>query len=428
MEILKDFEQMDWTKLRFEVSPVNILNLTLIPAGLLFYVGKFHPNQLKHLGSIALLMLVYFNFFAFSESGFMNYIVRASWFVALMRAVDFIYFTPSNVLKSLSTKEFISRLLVAQSKPLHAQGTYEKRNVTKVQKPTTQWTEAIFRRLPPFFSRNFMRALLSLLMQYLVWNCFLLYFKTYPYRQVTSDDARQFTPLSLRAFFENYVYGCMFYFCLNMVHTALYGVLLCPLFDIPYKPIFNAPFMATSASDLWSRRWNLMVKENFHHLVFKPTLSFLANTQTSTQAQVPSEAVSNSVEPTATEATKRQREQDIKEVDKSTRRPQIKRSHLAIAGVVTFLFSGVMHEYTCIGAFPQQPIYFEHTIFFLLNALLVLAQQFIEALILKRSIDSYPKWITVPIQTFLTLFMSSFFLNPFMRQRLDMNFGIPTLF
>jgi hypothetical protein len=65
--------------------------------------------------------------------------------------------------------------------------------------------------------------------------------------------------------------------------------------------------------------------------------------------------------------------------------------------------------------------------FFLLNALLVLAQQFIEALSLKQNIDSYLKWIrshtNFPDALYVFVLPQSFYVSTIRHEFWNSNFA-----
>lgn len=159
------------------------------------------------------------------------------------------------------------------------------------------------------------RVIASISFQYVVVNlCYLVfrYQEPQPFKGTIIDILfRHPTLTNPRAILQNYAYVLGFYTSMNILYypfATLAALLLGSDIDsIP--PVHNKPFLSTSLRDFWNRRWNVNTKSELRELVFLPVLRLLGS--------------------------------DVN-VKKSNKIPQWK---CLVAGLATFLYSGLMHEY-----------------------------------------------------------------------------------
>lgn len=65
-----------------------------------------------------------------------------------------------------------------------------------------------------------------------------------------------------------YGIGLCLYLCFNIL-LDIVGLFWESVYNMKPKELFNAPFMASSPRDFWSKRWNMFFRDFFHKLFFK---------------------------------------------------------------------------------------------------------------------------------------------------------------
>jgi hypothetical protein len=160
------------------------------------------------------------------------------------------------------------------------------------------------------------------------------------------------------------------------------------IFKTPYVPIMNQPYLATSVRDFWSNRWNLIVQRGFKVALFEPTLRLLGHD--------------------------------------SLQDRHIPHHHLAIAGMATFIFSSLMHEWTLFVMFDQSSTR-EQMCFFILHGLWTIGEVSVRKLCTKYLKIDLSLVIPKPIQILYThavlMISGPLFMNPYIRENLYFKVG-----
>lgn len=143
-------------------------------------------------------------------------------------------------------------------------------------------------------------------------------------------------------FILNYLSGVGVMLTLGFAYT-LYSGLSGLVYGVKTQPIFNRPEMSCSMRDLWSKRWNLVFKNQFYEIVF------------------------SMISGDSNHATRRQK---------------------TLAAMATFLFSGVLHEYLILTTFGPNYVGY-NLLYFLIHGLLTtLETLFLNGMLRKLS----PLW------------------------------------
>jgi hypothetical protein len=173
------------------------------------------------------------------------------------------------------------------------------------------------------------------------------------------------------------------------VLTTIGGHFAALTFKTQYVPIMNAPYFATSVRNFWSDRWNLIVQRGLKRVVFDPTLVLLGH-----------------------------------EIKKAKRFPA---SHLAFASLMTFVVSGIMHEWT-IWINCVQPSRYEQLLYFTMHGFITILEVTIRKLTLRSTGVDLAKVIPYPIQllyTHLVLMTTSpLFMNPYIREGFFLKYAL----
>lgn len=65
-----------------------------------------------------------------------------------------------------------------------------------------------------------------------------------------------------------YLVGACLYLCFHVILDTV-AVIWELVFSLTPKQLFNAPFMASSPRDFWSKRWNMFFRDFFHKIFYK---------------------------------------------------------------------------------------------------------------------------------------------------------------
>jgi hypothetical protein len=171
------------------------------------------------------------------------------------------------------------------------------------------------------------------------------------------------------------------------VLTAVGGHFTAFFFKTQYVPIMNAPYFATSTRNFWSDRWNLIVQRGLKRVVFDPTLSLLG-------------------------------------IKAGRKAPA---SYLALASLMTFIVSGLMHEWTilinCV-----QPTRYEQLLYFTLHGFITITEVTIRKIIRQYAGVDLTKTIPYPVQllyTHLVLMITApLFQNPYIREGFFLKYAL----
>ncbi|KAI8609048.1 hypothetical protein BC830DRAFT_888052 [Chytriomyces sp. MP71] len=141
----------------------------------------------------------------------------------------------------------------------------------------------------------------------------------------------------LDAVTSHFMFGLMLYSQMSL--TSLWRLPFLIYCKYPHLPSFDAPYAACSLVDFWSNRWNSRIQLSLHKIVFTPIMKWL----------------------------------DSSRSDSKTKSKARTPTHLAIASCLTFLASGLYHEY-CVFMFMPGELPGPTGLFFVLNGAACLVQ------------------------------------------------------
>ncbi|XP_057529494.1 long-chain-alcohol O-fatty-acyltransferase-like [Amaranthus tricolor] len=72
------------------------------------------------------------------------------------------------------------------------------------------------------------------------------------------------------------IYCCMLYLFIDII-MSVSNTIVGSIMGFELFPPSDEPYLSSSISDFWGRRWNLMVTDILRHTVYKPTRVFLSN-------------------------------------------------------------------------------------------------------------------------------------------------------
>ena len=157
--------------------------------------------------------------------------------------------------------------------------------------------------------------------------------------------------------------------CLMMaldVGCSISNHILAIIFKLPYVPVMNNPIIATSIRDFWVR-WNLIVQRALRSIVFEPTLAAFGY---------------------------------------KNKKPTV--GVAMIAGVATFAFSGLMHEWI-IKSLCIRATTWEQMLFFTLQGFIVLAEVIVEKSFKMITGFALKKVVPWPVQIMYTMAVCTIF-------------------
>jgi len=156
-------------------------------------------------------------------------------------------------------------------------------------------------------------------------------------------------------------------------------------FRVPYVPIMNAPYLATSVRDFWVR-WNVIVQRGLRRVVFDPVVYAFGY---------------------------------------GDGKRRIPASLFALAGFATFVFSGIMHEWMIL-AMTSTPTTWEQQVFFTLQGVIVLAEIIVQKTVKGVTGIDLGKVVPYPVQVLYALTVgvafNPLFHNPLIREGIYFKF------
>jgi hypothetical protein len=159
----------------------------------------------------------------------------------------------------------------------------------------------------------------------------------------------------------------------------------CHVLKIPYMPIMNQPYLATSIRDFWGNRWNMIVQRGLRRIVFDPVMSMLG--------------VRYPLKP----GTK------------------IAFWKLMLAGFATFAFSGLMHEWTMVAIMERRTTW-EQFWFFTIHGIISILETVVRKAVLQTTGIDLTKTIPYPLQVLyaqmVMITTGPLFLNPYIREKI----------
>jgi hypothetical protein len=159
---------------------------------------------------------------------------------------------------------------------------------------------------------------------------------------------------------------------------------------IPYVPMMTSPFLAISVKDFWTK-WNLIVQGSLRRIVFDPTMRYIFG------HHLPLSAKS-----------------------------RVKPYQTVFAGLMTFLFSALMHEWMIWCCF-ETASNGEQLVFFLFHGILSIAEVILKRILHKTTGFNWNKqvpWIIQWIGTqSMIAFIAPFFFNHFIREKTYFYYG-----
>ena len=139
---------------------------------------------------------------------------------------------------------------------------------------------------------------------------------------------------------------------------------------VKMKRMFHRPYFATSIRDWWSRRWNQCFKDQFYRIVFRLLVDVNNNHRNGQRKGNQSGPKSSNNRNDDT------RNDDNNNNDDEKAKPPLRRSTLA--ALMTFLVSGVIHDYYAYVTFGRE-FTVESTAFFTIHGALTALQVFAQS-------------------------------------------------
>ncbi|KAI8897067.1 hypothetical protein BC833DRAFT_621591 [Globomyces pollinis-pini] len=161
-------------------------------------------------------------------------------------------------------------------------------------------------------------------------------------------------------------------------------------FCIPYLPLMNRPYLATSVRQFWSKKWNLLIHHSLRQSIFLPTLRVFGYAKPSSKEKVPLWC-------------------------------------LMFGSLMTFAFSGLMHEWLIFVIFDT-PSCGEQQVFFTLQGILCIMEVVVDNFILTyfkiNLSDSIPKPFQILYTTIIITLTGPLFMNPYIREGIYFKTGM----
>nr|KAJ3408908.1 hypothetical protein HK105_003149 [Polyrhizophydium stewartii] len=228
------------------------------------------------------------------------------------------------------------------------------------------------------------------------------------------------------------VIGGMLYSVMQAAYITLFH-LSSVLFDIPFLPLMDNPFISTSPRDFWSNRWNTQIKESLYRLSFAPVMSFLDGSSGGKRRGTASRGrtkASDSWWPWASSPRSKSASKTHAGGSKSGSsgaRAAARRNrelwHTVVASMSAFALSALVHEYT-VFVMLDRPTTLEQTAFFLLHGAITVAQVVVgRACRTALRFDPFarvPAWAFIVLNAAVFLATSPLFFNPWFRENLLM--------
>ncbi|KAJ3028786.1 UNVERIFIED_CONTAM: hypothetical protein HDU68_000909 [Siphonaria sp. JEL0065] len=234
------------------------------------------------------------------------------------------------------------------------------------------------------------------------------YLEKYPYNRDTRK-LKFLMPWDVEGVLENLAFGVQLFCTMDILYT-LGTLMIVNSVGAPYTPIMDRPYFSTSLRDFWSNRfgnqistsntsypknphhrWNQPIKITIHRISFAPTLKLL------------------------------------KKLDP---RKEAHQTHFAIATLVAFGMSCLLHEYAIVMLLPYEWIPGENSVFFLSHGIACVAVERFKrmtgfSLSGAGIFGSVVGWIGTVLFFLVT---SPFFVGPHGRAGWFMGFPIPQEF
>jgi hypothetical protein len=298
-----------------------------------------------------------------------NPLLMTAYFSTILRIID-IAFIDRSILKTFTYMEYLEYFfafkLPDQVQKKKQVGTH---NMDKHCVPYEQLTAGYFIRVGAQY-----------LIKYGVYAAIIRHLRNRTVWTAPTRSLQTFTDISLAI--DIHLLGLALSLFMEVL-TAFGGHFAAFFFKTQYVPIMNQPYLATSARNFWSDRWNLIVQRGLKSVVFDPTLSLLG-------FQTP--------------------------IKKGTKVPP---SYLALASLMTFIVSGLMHEWT-IRMNCVQPTRYEQMMYFTLHGFITIFEVTIRKIVLKSTGVDLCKAIPYPVQLIYTHLMlmitAPLFQNPYIRE------------
>ncbi|ORY45526.1 hypothetical protein BCR33DRAFT_849794, partial [Rhizoclosmatium globosum] len=260
----------------------------------------------------------------------------------------------------------------------------------KAEKTNPQRTSSYQARTFKYKDRNILfyiwqssRLIGSLLI--LTWS--QAYLETYPYNR----DKRFWTflmPWDREGVLEVFAFAIQLFTVIDLLYTP--GTLIMVHFlQAPFTPVCDSPYFSTSLRDFWSNRWNRYIKTTIHRISFAPTVQYL-----------------RLVDP----------------------RPEAQETHYAIATLVAFAMSALVHEYAVVMLIPYEWVPGESAIFFMIHGVFCVAtERWKKYGLFGLADDVASRWIGWIATALFFLVTSPFFVGPFMRSGVFLQMPVPLL-
>jgi hypothetical protein len=308
-----------------------------------------------------------------------NPLLMAAYFSTILRIVDIALMNRS-ALNSLTYMEYLEYFFAFKLPPAIQKNGDEigSHNVDKHCVPYESLTIGYFFRVG-----------IQYLAKYAVYAAIIRHLRTRTHWGLTPTRRIQdYSDLALA--FDIHLLGLALSLMMEVL-TAIGGHFAALTFKTQYVPIMNAPYLATSVRNFWSDRWNLIVQRGLKRVVFDPTLLLLGH-------QLP--------------------------IRKGKRISPI---HLAFASLMTFVVSGIMHEWT-IWINCVQPSRYEQLIYFTMHGFITILEVTFRKLVSAYTGVDLTKAIPYPIQLLYThivlMTTSPLFMNPYIREGFFLKYAL----
>jgi hypothetical protein len=346
-------------------SPVLAISLPGLQYALLQTFGTFFATVIPIVLAFVLPCL------RLSGSETHNPLFMVLFLASALRMWDF-GLLPEAIVRELSFVEFITYLLSFQLPERIQIPLSDAKNVQKHAVPYKDQTAKYFAR--QLIINSFKIAIYFILIEYLK-----------VFRAEWDPPVLALTDLTdFRWAFDMFFMGLALSLLME-ASCAASTHLTCYALKIPYMPIMNQPYLATSIRDFWGNRWNMIVQRGLRRIVFDPVMNMLG--------------VHYPLKPGF----------------------QIPFWKLMIAGFATFAFSGLMHEWTMVAIMERRTTW-EQFWFFTIHGVISILETIVRKVVLKSTGIDLAKSIPYPIQVLyaqmVMITTGPLFLNPYIREKI----------
>ncbi|KAK9695065.1 hypothetical protein K7432_013161 [Basidiobolus ranarum] len=233
---------------------------------------------------------------------------------------------------------------------------------------------------PTLVAKPFTHHLSVAFLQYFLANFIFVYFREYPPRtNLAANKLLDFTDFELSL--QTGLYCILLYLYMSFVYFLLFGS-ISYIVGATYYSIHDAPFISSSLREFWNTRWNRVFQTDFRAVIAQPVYQF-----------------------------------SRRHWSCSDRVAKI------LAGLATFAFSGIFHEFL-VGYLLEERVIWENFQFFMIQAVAMILEIFLEQHILFK----FPRLLRIIITLIFFWWTSPLFINSYMRISIHNTCTVPLLF